>query len=52
VLFNTEVARISGDESVGEVELVNRKTGERRVIQTPGAVQLHRRGPAVRLAAA
>jgi thioredoxin reductase (NADPH) len=35
VLFNTEVARISGDDSVGEVELVNRKTGERRVIQTP-----------------
>lgn len=34
VLFNTEVARISGGESVGEVELANRKTGERRVIQT------------------
>ena len=35
MVFNTEVARISGDESVGEVELINRKTGERRVIHTP-----------------
>ena len=35
VLRNTEVARISGDEGVGEVELLNRKTGERRVIHTP-----------------
>jgi thioredoxin reductase (NADPH) len=34
VLLNTEVARISGDDTMKEVELVNRKTGERRVIQT------------------
>ena len=38
VLLNTEVARISGDrpgENMGEVEVVNRKTGEQLVIETP-----------------
>ena len=35
VLLNTEVARISGDESVREVELANKQTGERRVIGVP-----------------
>jgi thioredoxin reductase (NADPH) len=36
VMPNTEVARISGDdEQVSQVEVVNNKTGERRVIETP-----------------
>jgi thioredoxin reductase (NADPH) len=35
VLLNTEVRRMSGDGHLSEVELVNNKTGEVRVIQTP-----------------
>lgn len=33
VLLNTEVRRISGDEYLGEVELVNNKTGEVRTLK-------------------
>ena len=51
VLLNTEVRRMSGDGHLGEVELVNNKTGEVRTHQDPGAVQLHRGGAADRLAA-
>jgi thioredoxin reductase (NADPH) len=35
VLLNTEVRLMSGDGHLGEVELVNNKTGERRTIRTP-----------------
>jgi thioredoxin reductase (NADPH) len=35
VLLNTEVRRMSGDNHLGEVELVNNKTGETRIIRTP-----------------
>jgi len=35
VLFNTEVRRMSGGGYLGEVELVNNKTGEKRTIKTP-----------------
>ncbi len=35
VLRNTEVRRISGDDHLGEVELVNSKTGEVRTLKTP-----------------
>ena len=35
VLLNTEVRRMSGDGHLGEVELVNNKTGEVRTIKTP-----------------
>jgi thioredoxin reductase (NADPH) len=35
VLLNTEVRRMSGDGHLSEVELVNNKTGEVRVIKTP-----------------
>jgi len=35
VLLNTEVTRMSGDGHLGEVEIVNRKTGQKRTIQTP-----------------
>ena len=42
---------MSGDDHLGEVELVNNKTGEVRTLQDPGAVQLHRGGAADRLAA-
>lgn len=34
VLLNTEVMRMDGDDSLGEVELVNNKTGEKRTIKT------------------
>ena len=52
LLLNTEVVRMRGDGHLSEVELVNKKTGEKRTIATPGAVQLHRGGAANRLAAA
>ena len=51
VLRNTEVRRMPGDGHLGAVELVNNKTGEARTLEDPGAVQLHRRGAADRLAA-
>lgn len=51
VLLNTEVRRVSGEEALNEVELVNRKTGEGWTIRVP-AVQLHRGGAADRLAPA
>jgi thioredoxin reductase (NADPH) len=35
VLLNTEVRRLSGDGHLGEVELVNNKTGEVRRLETP-----------------
>lgn len=35
VLYNTECKRMSGGEALGEVELVNNKTGEKRVLKTP-----------------
>ncbi len=35
VLLNTEVRRMSGDDHLGEVELVNHKTGEVRTLKTP-----------------
>jgi len=35
VLRNTEVRRVSGDDHLGEVELVNNKTGEVRTLRTP-----------------
>jgi thioredoxin reductase (NADPH) len=35
VLLNTEVRRMTGDGHLSEVELVNNKTGETRVIKTP-----------------
>ena len=35
ILYCTEVQRTSGGKSLEEAELVNRKTGERRVVQTP-----------------
>ena len=35
VLLNTEVRRMSGDGHLSEVELVNKKTGEARTIETP-----------------
>jgi thioredoxin reductase (NADPH) len=35
VLLNTEVRRMSGNSRLGEVELVNNKTGEKRIIKTP-----------------
>ncbi len=35
VLRNTEVRRMSGDECLREVELVNNKTGEARTLKTP-----------------
>jgi thioredoxin reductase (NADPH) len=35
VLLNTEVARMAGDGHLGEVELVNNKTGQRRTIAAP-----------------
>jgi thioredoxin reductase (NADPH) len=34
VLYNTEVRHMSGDGHLGEVEIVNNKTGETRVIET------------------
>jgi thioredoxin reductase (NADPH) len=34
VLLNTEVKRMEGDYSLGKVELVNNKTGEKRTINT------------------
>jgi thioredoxin reductase (NADPH) len=35
VLLNTEVRRMSGSDHLGEVELVNNKTGEVRTMKTP-----------------
>jgi thioredoxin reductase (NADPH) len=35
ILLNTEVRRMSGNSHLGEVELVNNKTGETRTIKTP-----------------
>jgi thioredoxin reductase (NADPH) len=35
VLLNSEVARMSGDGHLGEVEIVNRRTGQQRTIKTP-----------------
>ena len=35
VLRNTEVRRMHGDGHLGEVEIVNNKTGEERTIETP-----------------
>jgi thioredoxin reductase (NADPH) len=35
VLRNTEIRRMSGDGHLGEVEIVNNKTGEVRTIKTP-----------------
>ena len=35
LLLNTEVACMCGDGHLSEVELVNKKTGERRTISTP-----------------
>ncbi|WP_165252825.1 FAD-dependent oxidoreductase [Paludisphaera soli] len=35
VLRNTEVRRVSGDDHLGEVELVSNKTGEVRTLRTP-----------------
>jgi thioredoxin reductase (NADPH) len=35
LLLNTEVARMHGDGHLGEVELVNKQTGQRRTIQAP-----------------
>ena len=35
VLLNTEVRRMSGDDFLSEVEIVNKKTGEVRTIKTP-----------------
>ena len=35
VLLNTEVREMRGDNHLGEVEIVNNKTGERRTIKTP-----------------
>ena len=52
VLRNTEVRRMSGDGHLGEVELVNNKTGRGADAEDAGAVQLHRGGAADRLAAA
>ena len=40
-----------GDGHLSEVDLVNKKTGQRRTIPSAGAVQLHRCGAADRLAA-
>ena len=51
VLCNTEIRRMSGDGHLGEVEIVNNKTGEVRTLKDPGGVQLHRGGAADRLAA-
>ena len=36
VLLDTEVARMRGDGHLSEVELVNKKTGQRRTIPAPG----------------
>ena len=52
VLLNTEVRRMYGDGISRAVEIVNNKTGEARTSRHAGAVQLHRRGAAHRLAAA
>jgi thioredoxin reductase (NADPH) len=35
LLLNTEVARMHGDGHLGAVDLVNKKTGQRRTIQAP-----------------
>jgi thioredoxin reductase (NADPH) len=35
VLLNTEVRRMHGDSHLSEVELVNKKTGEKRTLKTP-----------------
>jgi thioredoxin reductase (NADPH) len=35
ILLNTKVRRMSGDGHLGEVELVNNKTGKKRTIKTP-----------------
>ncbi len=35
VLLNTEVRRMSGDQHLGEIELVNNQTGKVRAIKTP-----------------
>jgi thioredoxin reductase (NADPH) len=35
VLTNTEVARLDGDGSLDRVELVNKKTGETKTVETP-----------------
>jgi thioredoxin reductase (NADPH) len=35
VLLQTEVRRMSGENHLGQVEVVNNKTGEPRIIQTP-----------------
>jgi thioredoxin reductase (NADPH) len=35
VLYNTEVRRMSGSQHLGAVEVVNKRTGEVRTIQTP-----------------
>ena len=35
VLLDTEVRRVSGEEHLGEVELVNTKTGRTRTVRTP-----------------
>jgi thioredoxin reductase (NADPH) len=51
VLLNTEVKRMSGSGQLGEVELVNNKTGEKRIGKKPGPVQFHRGGSADRVAA-
>ena len=52
VLLNTEVRRMHGDGHLAAVEIVNNKTGRGADAADPGAVQLHRRGAAHRLAAA
>ena len=52
LLLNTEVVRMRGDGRLSEVELVNKKTGDKRTVSVAGPVQLYRGGAANRLAAA
>jgi thioredoxin reductase (NADPH) len=40
ILYCTEVRRMSGDQKLEEVELVNTKTSERRVVKTPAVFSM------------
>ncbi len=40
ILYNTEIRKVSGGKKLEQIELENTKTGERRVVRTPGVFSM------------
>ena len=40
ILYRTEIRKMSGDQKLGEVELENTRTGERRIVKTPAILSM------------